>query len=135
MARVKRYKCNISNFAFPIVIGGKQRWLRFLGAKSNEGYYTTADAEEQRQIESSKRYKRGELRIVGSYEIADEVAESSDEDTHGATTVEAFIVEVSTVQAAREWLIEHKGAKASELPNKDALLAYAKDKGVEFVGI
>lgn len=116
-------------------MGGKQRWLRFLGAKANEGYYTTADAEEQRQIESSKRYKRGEVRIVGSYEIADEVAESSDNDTLGATTVEASIVEVSTVQAAREWLIEHKGAKASDLPNKDALLVYAKDKGVEFVGI
>lgn len=129
MATQKRYRCNVSNFAFPCVIAGRQRWLRFYGAMPTEGYYTTDSAVEQRAIETSKRYLRGEIVCVGEVEIADEVMPE-------VVATQAQAVEVvngiTTVQAAREYLVESKGAKASELNNREAVLAYAERVGVKF---
>ena len=129
MATQKRYRCNVSNFAFPCVLAGRQRWLRFYGAMPTEGYYTTDSAVEQRAIETSKRYLRGEIVCVGEVEIADEVMPE-------VVTAQAQAVEVvngiTTVQAAREYLVESKGAKASELNNREAVLAYAERVGVKF---
>ena len=129
MAIQKRYRCNVSNFAFPCVIAGRQRWLRFYGAMPTEGYYTTDSAVEQRAIEMSKRYLRGEIVCVGEVEIADEVMPE-------VVTTQAQAVElvngITTVQAAREYLVESKGAKASELNNREAVLAYAERVGVKF---
>ena len=129
MATQKRYRCNVSNFAFPCVIAGRQRWLRFYGAMPTEGYYTTDSAVEQRAIETSKRYLRGEIVCVGEVEIADEVMPE-------VVTTQAQAVEVvngiTTVQAAREYLVAEKGAKASELNNREAVLAYAERVGVIF---
>lgn len=129
MATQKRYRCNVSNFAFPCIIAGKQRWLRFYGAMPNEGYYTTNSVVEQRAIETSKRYLRGEIVCVSEVEIADEVMPE-------VVTTQAQAVEVvngiTTVQAAREYLVDAKGAKASELNNREAVLAYAERVGVKF---
>lgn len=129
MATQKRYRCNVSNFAFPCVIAGRQRWLRFYGAMPTEGYYTTDSAVEQRAIETSKRYLRGEIVCVGEVEIADEVMPE-------VVTTQAQAVEVvngiTTVQAAREYLVAEKGAKASELNNRESVLAYAERVGVKF---
>lgn len=129
MATQKRYRCNVSNFAFPCIIAGRQRWLRFYGAMPNEGYYTTNSVVEQRAIETSKRYLRGEIVCVGEVEIADEVMPE-------VVTTQAQAVEVvngiTTVQAAREYLVAEKGAKASELNNREAVLAYAERVGVKF---
>lgn len=129
MATQKRYRCNVSNFAFPCIIAGKQRWLRFYGAMPNEGYYTTNSVVEQRAIETSKRYLRGEIVCVGVLEITDEVMPE-------VITTQAQAVEVvngiTTVQAAREYLVAEKGAKASELNNREAVLAYAEKVGVMF---
>lgn len=129
MATQKRYRCNVSNFAFPCVIAGKQRWLRFYGGMPNEGYYSTKSIVEQRAIETSKRYLRGEIVCVGEVEIADEVMPE-------VVTTQAQAVEVvngiTTVQAAREYLVAEKGAKASELNNREAVLAYAERVGVKF---
>lgn len=130
MARSNRYKCNISNFAFPMMKNGKQRWLRFLGSKADEGYYTTQDEAEQEAIESSKRYKRGEIVKISSYEIADGIV---DESTIAEPTAIIEVVSgVTTVQAAREWLISHREAKSNDLPNKEAVLSYASLHGVKF---
>lgn len=129
MATLKRYRCNISNYAFPCVIAGKQRWLRFYGATPTEGYYTTSSIVEQRAIESSKRYMRGEIVCESAVEMDDEVM-SSAVDT---TPVELEVVNgIATVQAAREYLVEAKGANASELKNREAVLAYAEKAGVKF---
>lgn len=129
MATQKRYRCNVSNFAFPCVIAGRQRWLRFYGAMPTEGYYTTDSAVEQRAIETSKRYLRGEIVCVSEVEIADEVMPE-------VVTTQAQAVEVvngiTTVQAAREYLVAEKGAKASELNNRESVLAYAERVGVKF---
>lgn len=129
MATQKRYRCNVSNFAFPCIIAGRQRWLRFYGAMPNEGYYTTNSVVEQRAIETSKRYLRGEIVCVGVLEIADEVMPE-------VITTQAQAVEVvngiTTVQAAREYLVAEKGVKASELNNREAVLAYAERVGVKF---
>lgn len=129
MATQKRYRCNVSNFAFPCIIAGRQRWLRFYGAMPNEGYYTTNSVVEQRAIETSKRYLRGEIVCVGVLEIADEVMPE-------VITTQAQAVEVvngiTTVQAAREYLVAEKGAKASELNNREAVLSYAERVGVMF---
>lgn len=119
----------MGNFSFSAVIGGKQRWLKFSGSKSDEGYYSTSDIAEQCAIESSRRYRRGEIKLVGNYNVADE--NISEAFTPGDHTVDV-IKGISTVQAAREWLVEHKDAKASELNNKDAVLSYAKQHGVLF---
>lgn len=112
---------------------GKQRWLRFLGSKADEGYYTTQDEAEQQAIESSRRYKRGEITKVSSYEIADEIVEEST-IVEPTATIEV-VSGVTTVQAAREWLIAHREAKSSELPNKEAVLSYASAQGVTFVDL
>ena len=129
MATQKRYRCNVSNFAFPCIIAGRQRWLRFYGAMPTEGYYTTDSAVEQRAIETSKRYLRGEIVCVSEVEIADEVMPE-------VVATQAQAVEVvngiTTVQAAREYLVAEKGAKASELNNREAVLAYAERVGVKF---
>lgn len=129
MATQKRYRCNVSNFAFPCVIAGKQRWLRFYGGMPNEGYYSTKSIVEQRAIETSKRYLRGEIVCVSEVEIADEVMPE-------VVTTQAQAVEVvngiTTVQAAREYLVAEKGAKASELNNRESVLAYAERVGVKF---
>ena len=129
MATQKRYRCNVSNFAFPCVIAGRQRWLRFYGAIPTEGYYTTESVVEQRAIETSKRYLRGDIVCVSVVEIADEVMPE-------VVTMQAQAVEVvngiATVQAAREYLVDEKGAKASELNNREAVLAYAERVGVKF---
>ena len=129
MATQKRYRCNVSNFAFPCVIAGKQRWLRFYGGMPNEGYYSTKSIIEQRAIETSKRYLRGEIVCVSEVEMADEVMPE-------VVTTQAQAVEVvngiTTVQAAREYLVAEKGAKASELNNREAVLAYAERVGVKF---
>ena len=136
---VKRYRCNMGNFSFSAVIGGKQRWLRFSGSKSDEGYYATGDVAEQRAIESSRRYMRGEIRCVGGCVVPDEVMSEAayvvpDEVISEAVGVEAVEVVngIATVQAAREYLVDAKGAKASELNNKEAVLAYAESVGVRF---
>lgn len=129
MATQKRYRCNVSNFAFPCIIAGKQRWLRFYGAMPNVGYYTTNSVVEQRAIETSKRYLRGDIVCVSAVEIADEVMQE-------VVATQAQAVEVvngiATVQAAREYLVDVKGAKASELNNREAVLAYAEKVGVKF---
>ena len=128
---VKRYRCNIGNFSFSAVIGGKQRWLNFSGAKSDEGFYSTGDIAEQRAIESSRRYKRGEIRCVGSSAVADEVMPTVEDVVTDAHAVEV-VNGITTVQAAREYLVEAKGAKASELNNREAVLSYAERVGVKF---
>jgi hypothetical protein len=95
----------------------------------NEAYYTTNSVVEQRAIETSKRYLRGEIVCVSEVEIADEVMPE-------VVTTQAQAVEVvngiTTVQAAREYLVAEKGAKASELNNREAVLAYAERVGVKF---
>lgn len=132
MATQKRYRCNVSNFAFPCIIAGRQRWLRFYGAMPNEGYYTTNSVVEQRAIETSKRYLRGEIVCVSEVEITDEVMPE-------VVAAQAQAVEVvngiTTVQAAREYLVDAKGAKASELNNREAVLAYAERVGVKFADL
>ena len=128
MATLKRYRCNVSNFAFPAVVGGKQRWLRFAGTKAGEGFYTTTHVGEQECIEKSARYRRGNITLVLSSEIADETPEEAPTPQE----VVRLVTEVNTVQEAREWLIEHCGAKAGELPNKEAVLSRAEREGVKF---
>ena len=131
MATQKRYRCNVSNFAFPCVIAGRQRWLRFYGAMPTEGYYTTDSAVEQRAIETSKRYLRGEIVCVSEVEIADEVMPEA-VDVEPVAEVVKEVNGITTVQAAREYLVAEKGAKASELNNRESVLAYAERVGVKF---
>lgn len=128
---VKRYRCKMGNFSFSAVIGGKQRWLRFSGSSSDEGYYSTGDVAEQRAIESSRRYMRGEIKCVGKYVVPDEVM-SEAVDVEPVAEVVKEVNGITTVQAAREYLVDFKGAKASELNNKEAVLAYADKVGVKF---
>ena len=45
------------------------------------------------------------------------------------------VSEVTTVQAAREWLIAHRDAKSSDLSNKESVLSYAESHGVKFVNL
>ena len=126
---VKQYRCNVGHLSFSVMIGGKQRWLKFRGAKADEGFFSTGDVAEQRAIETSKRYLRGEIKCVGSYDVADEVMPE-------VVTTQAQAVEVvngiTTVQAAREYLVAEKGAKSSELNNRESVLAYAERVGVIF---
>lgn len=128
---VKRYRCNVGHLSFSVMIGGKQRWLKFKGAKSDEGFFSTGDTAEQRAIETSKRYLRGEIKCVGIYGVADEVMP----EAVGVEPVAEVVKEVNgiaTVQAAREYLVAEKGAKASELNNRESVLAYAERVGVKF---
>ena len=125
---VKRYRCNMGNFSFSAVIGGKQRWLKFSGSKADEGYYSTGDVAEQRAIESSRRYMRGEIKCVGSYDVADEDQSNVCDEVYPVEVVNG----ITTVQAAREYLVAEKGAKASELNNRESVLAYAERVGVKF---
>ena len=121
----------MGNFSFSAVIGGKQRWLKFSGAKADAGYYSTGDVAEQRAIESSRRYMRGEIKCVGKYVVPDEVMSEAVDVEPFAGLVEV-VNGITTVQAAREYLVEAKGAKASELNNREAVLAYAERVGVKF---
>ena len=125
---VKQYRCNVGHLSFSVMIGGKQRWLKFRGAKADEGFFSTGDVAEQRAIETSKRYLRGEIKCVGSYGVADEDQSNVCDEVYPVEVVNG----ITTVQAAREYLVESKGAKASELNNREAVLAYAERVGVKF---
>lgn len=120
----------MSNYAFPCTIAGKTRWLRFYGNQSQGGYYNTMNVAEQRCIESSKAFRRGEIILEGTYPV-DDVDGVSDVrvDEVSAEEVEG----ITTVQAAREWLVSNRGVKAGELSNREAVLACAKEQGVTFV--
>lgn len=131
---IKRYRCNVGNFSFSVVIGGKQKWLIFSGSKSDEGFYSTGNIAEQTAIESSRRYKRGGIVCIGSYALPDEKDETP-EEVPTPQEVVRLVTEVNTVQEAREWLIEHCGAKAGELPNKEAVLSRAEREGVKFANL
>ncbi len=132
---IKRYKCNIGNFSFSVVIGGKQKWLNFSGSKSHEGYYSTGNMLEQRAIESSRRYLRGDIRCVGSYELSEPTMEEVASTSAPSVEEVEVVSEVTTVQAAREWLIAHRDAKSSDLGNKESVLSYAESHGVIFVNL
>ena len=85
---------------------------------------------EQRCIESSKAFRRGEITLEGTYAVDD--VEGVIEQT--VDDVEAVNVEgITTVQSAREWLVSNRGVKAGELSNREAVLACAKEQGVTFV--
>lgn len=128
---VKQYRCNVGHLSFSVMIGGKQRWLKFRGAKADEGFFSTGDVAEQRAIETSKRYLRGEIKCVGEYVVPDEVM-SEAVDVEPVAEVVKEVNGIATVQAAREYLVAEKGAKASELNNREAVLAYAERVGVKF---
>lgn len=129
MAVSKQYRCPLSNYALPCTIAGKTRWLRFYGSQSKGGYYNTMNVAEQRCIESSKAFLRGEITLEGTYPV-DDVEVVSEQVVENKETI--MVEGITTVQAAREYLVESKGAKASELNNREAVLAYAERVGVKF---
>ncbi|MBQ5750565.1 MAG: hypothetical protein IIV86_04480 [Bacteroidaceae bacterium] len=84
---------------------------------------------EQRCIESSKAFLRGEITLEGTYPV-DDVEVVSEQEVENKETI--MVEGITTVQAAREYLVAEKGAKASELNNREAVLAYAERVGVKF---
>ncbi len=139
------------SLSLPVVIDGKPRRLNFRGGLPGAGYYVTSDKKEQTAIESNARYGNN-ITLEGVYGLADAFEESGGEvvgceipdEVDSVNTVEESggevvgceipdeVDSVNTVQEAREWLISHNDAKASELPNKAAVLAFASAKGVVF---
>ena len=65
---------------------------------------------EQRCIESSKAFLRGEITLEGTYPV-DDVEVVSEQVVENKETI--MVEGITTVQAAREYHVAEKGAKAS----------------------
>lgn len=140
----KTYKSKITNLSLPITVDGKERRIEFRGGLPGKGFYNTANRAEQVAIERHRRFGKT-IFLVGEYpqqENDDENVEesedvSTDENAEDLNVVPAdenmlVVEECSTVQAAKEWLMANAGASQADVKNKQAVLAYASNKGISF---
>lgn len=81
---------------------------------------TTANEEEQRVIENTEEYKKGKIKI-----------ESIEETKKPAEKVAGLEAEVTTLQQARQYLIE-KGVSIEKLQNKADIKACAAEMNITF---
>lgn len=128
----KTYKSKITNLSLPITVDGKERRIEFRGGLPGKGFYNTANRAEQVAIERHRRFGKT-IFLVGEYPQQ----ENDDENVEDLNAVPAdenmlVVEECSTVQAAKEWLMANAGASQADVKNKQAVLAYASNKGISF---
>ena len=136
---LKTYKSKITNLSLPITVDGKERRIEFRGGLPGKGFYNTANRAEQVAIERHRRFGKT-IFLVGEYpqqENDEENAGESDDVSADENAVPAdenmlVVEECSTVQAAKEWLMANAGASQADVKNKQAVLAYASNKGISF---
>lgn len=128
----KTYKSKITNLSLPITVDGKERRIEFRGGLPGKGFYNTANRAEQVAIERHRRFGKT-IFLVGEYPQQENDDENA-EDLNAVPADENMLVveECSTVQAAKEWLMANAGACQADVKNKQAVLAYASNKGISF---
>lgn len=89
------------------------------GLGSRAASYTTNDKNVQELLENSKEFKSGMIKLVDVY--------GEPEKPKGNE-----VAEVTTMQEARKYLMEHEGAAMEELQNKAAVQDYAAKKNIVF---
>lgn len=98
------------------------------------GTFSTNDPVLQEALESdtgfnkSWRLKKEKLLEKEKQEVANTIKESMPEEQPASLVVD----DVTTVKSAKEYLTEKHGIKVSELPNRNAVIAKAKEVNVEF---
>lgn len=85
--------------------------------------FTAKNALEQFAVENHPMFKSGSIKLIK------EIGEEPEKDTAKKYTIE--VEEVTTMQQARQYLVEH-GAPMERLQNKAAIQAYAAEKNITF---
>ncbi len=139
----KTYQGNTKHLSLLITVKGVDKRITLLGGREN-GTYTTKEALEQRAIESTERFKVGEIRIIsetGEVKEAVEVKPLEEKQTVSPEKTETKETskpdskdypEAKRVQDAQRILVKEYGAKAKEVAVKKDILEFAKRINVTF---
>lgn len=117
--------------------------------------YSTADPVKQAIIEKSHYFKTGQIQVVQTLEVADDAAATARKarkatrgtakadvagepvgsgDAEDQVAVgEKAKVKVSSVEDAKDYLVEHFGIAGSKLRTRAACIAAGEENGIEFI--
>lgn len=98
--------------------------------------FTTSNAFVQRVIEQSSYFREGRIKLLRSHEIEEPAIKTKvkNNETSGKRT-DPEKVKVTCIDDAVAYLNENFGIAVSKLRSKVAVIAAAKEKGIEFVGL
>lgn len=89
----------------------------------HQGYFITKDPDEEKAIEKLPQFGKFFTKVKQAKQDAPKKDDAPELEQ---------VPEITTVSNAKQWLIDNKEVKASELPNKEKLLIVATELGVEF---
>lgn len=108
----------------------------FTGIGMKPATYTTENPVKQAIIENSPEFKKGRIFLYSQEgESEQEEAEATVEESSVAEEAKTMRVEVSDLQAAKDYLVEKCGANRASLKTKQSIIDTAKVNGIEFEGI
>ncbi len=105
----------------------------FTGIGMKPAVYTTENPVKQAIIENSPEFKSGRIFLYS--QEGESEAEAVAEDSSVVENVKTVRVEISDLQAAKDYLVEKCGAARGSLKSKQSVIDTAKANGIEFEGI
>jgi len=149
ITKVYRTAPNFTTYGMQIVVNGFETTLDFEGGHSSPyrkgAAYCTSNHDIQKAIESRKDFgtfitleyeeirevetDTPELPVIGG---ANDVANDGAEEITDTPELPLIGTGVTTAQEAKKWLMENYKVTARELPNKQAILAFAEEKQITF---
>ena len=130
---------------FPFTINEKKVFVEFSeGSKKKRkmAEYTTSDPEIQEKLEGTTQFRRGTIKLKSQRAIKEKTTPGSSEQGSGTKREKSGIKKgrftgPKTIQEAINKLHTHKNYKVpmEELGSPDAVLAKAKELGVEFPNV
>lgn len=142
MATKKIYQLlHLVSMTTPITIDGKERHITFEHGVSQPkkvgGKFITTDPDVQKAVEAHPQYGVA-FKCVREEKVKEVILPSEEGNDAGSEGGEGGQVDptsypdVTSVQAAKEVLVNNHDCKISSLPNKNAVLAAAKGLNVVF---
>ena len=99
--------------------------------------YTTSDAVIQKMIENSEHFKNGKIKLLRVFETAESkevpVIESKNDDITSIDDKELEMVEVTSLDDAKEYLKDKFNVSWNKLKSKSAIIETAQTHGVRFL--
>lgn len=105
----------------------------FTGLGMKPAVYTTENPVKQAIIENSPEFKSGRIFLYSQEGKSEE--EATAEESSVTEEAKVLRVEVSDLQAAKDYLVENYGAARGSLKSKQSIIDTAKANGIEFEGI
>ncbi len=104
----------------------------FTGLGMKPAMYSTENPVKQAIIENSPEFKSGRIFL---YSQEGESEEAVAEESSVVEEAKVMRVEVSDLQAAKDYLVANYGATRGSLKSKQSIIDTAKANGIEFEGI